>query len=184
MNRLKKLYQDKVVLGLKKELKLKNNMSVPRLNKIIINMGIGDTVKDKKNQKKIVDYIAKIAGQKPQLRPALKSIAEFGLRKGDPVGVRAILRGQRMYEFYDKLVSIVLPRVRDFQGVKKSSFDNQGNYNLGLTEQIIFPEVDYDTIDRVRGLQVTINTTAKDKNQAYLLLKYLGMPFEKEEDKK
>ena len=122
--------------------------------------------------------MAQISGQKPQFRPAKKSIAEFGIRQGDPIGVRITLRGVRMYEFLDKLCSIVLPRVRDFQGVKLSSFDKQGNYNLGLTEQIIFPEVNYDTIDRIRGFQITFDTTAKNKDNAYILLKELGIPFE------
>jgi len=181
MNRLQQLYQEKILPQLKSDLKLDNVMAVPKLKKIIINIGTGDASKDKAVLDKIVGYVAKIAGQKPQLRQSSKSIAEFGVRKNDPIGVRVTLRGVRMYEFMDKLVSIVLPRVRDFQGVKASAFDQQGNYNLGLSEQIIFSEIDYDTIDRVRGLQITINTTAKDKNGAYLLLKYLGMPFEKEE---
>jgi len=181
MNRLQQLYQEKIAPELKKELGLKNVMAVPRLKKIVVNMGTGDASKDKAVLDKIVGYIGKISGQKPQTRQAAKSIAEFGVRKNDPIGVRVTLRGVRMYEFFDKLVSIVLPRVRDFQGVKATAFDQQGNYNLGLSEQIIFSEVDYDTIDRVRGLQITVNTTAKDKESAYLLLKYLGMPFEKEE---
>lgn len=180
MNRLQQLYQEKIIPQLQKDLKIKNAMAVPKLKKIVINMGIGDSSKDKKIQEKIVNYIGKIAGQKPQLRQSSKSIAEFGVRKNDPIGVRVVLRGLQMYEFFDKLVSIVLPRVRDFQGVKANAFDQQGNYNLGLSEQIIFSEIDYDTIDRVRGLQITVNTTAKDRDSAYLLLKYLGMPFEKE----
>jgi len=180
MNRLQQLYQDKIAPQLKKELGVDNVMAVPKLKKIVINIGTGDASKDKAVLDKIIGYIGKIAGQKPQLRQSAKSIAEFGVRKNDPIGVKVTLRGIRMYEFYDKLVSIVLPRVRDFQGVKANAFDQQGNYNLGLFEQIIFSEIDYDTIDRVRGLQITINTTAKDRDSAYLLLKYLGMPFEKE----
>jgi len=180
MNRLQQKYQEKIAPQLKKELALANIMAVPKLKKIVVNMGIGDASKDKNILDKIVNYVGKIAGQKPQLRKSNKSIAEFNVRKNDAIGVRVTLRGVRMYEFYDKLVSIVLPRVRDFQGVKANAFDQQGNYNLGLSEQIIFSEVDYDTIDRVRGLQITINTTAKNRDSAYLLLKYLGMPFEKE----
>lgn len=181
MNRLKQLYQDKIVEQLKKDLGVTNNLAVPKLSKIIVNIGIGDAGKDKQIKEKILNYMGRICGQKAQFRPAKKSIAEFSIRQGDAVGIRTILRGERMYEFLDKLLSIVLPRVRDFSGISLKAFDNNGNYNLGLSEQIIFPEVDYDTIDRVRGLQITINTTAKDKASSLLLLKYLGVPFEKDD---
>jgi len=179
MNRLQTQYQKQLLPSLKKELGLDNDLAAPKLEKIVVNMGIGDVSKDKTNREKIVKYFTQIVGQKPQLSPAKKAIAEFGIRKGDPVGIRATIRGQRMYEFLDKLVSIVLPRVRDFQGVKQAAFDDQGNYNLGLTEQIIFPEVKYDTIDRIRGLQITIKIKNANKKSGYLLLKAFGMPFEK-----
>ncbi|MGI5828304.1 MAG: 50S ribosomal protein L5 [Patescibacteria group bacterium] len=181
MNRLKQHYQEKVIPYLMEELKISNKMAVPHVEKVVINMGIGDVSKDKTNREKVMEYIGRIAGQKPQVRQTKKSIAEFGIRQGDPVGVRVTLRGERMYEFLDKLFSIVLPRVRDFQGVKIDAFDEQGNYNLGISEQIVFPEVDYDKIDRIRGLQITIKTVSANKESAYLLLKALGMPFEKKE---
>lgn len=180
MNRLQTTYQDKILPELKKELKLTNNLSVPRLEKIVVNMSVGDTSKDKTNRDKVLKYFTQIVGQKPQFSPAKKAIAEFGIRKGDPVGIRATLRGERMYHFFDKLISVVLPRVRDFQGIKLNAFDHQGNYNLGISEQIIFPEVKYDTIDRIRGLQVTIKIKNADQKSGYLLLKAFGMPFEKE----
>ena len=183
MNRLQEKYQKEILPQLKKELEIANNMAVPKLAKIVINMGMGDASKDKQIQDKIMAYMTQIAGQRPQFRKAKKSIADFGVREGDAVGIKTTLRGERMYEFYDKLCSIVLPRLRDFQGVSLKAFDRQGNYNLGLSEQIVFPEVVYDTIDRVRGLQITITTTAKNRDEAYLLLRYLGMPFEKEEEK-
>jgi large subunit ribosomal protein L5 len=182
MNRLQKQYQDNILPALKKELNLDNDLAAPRLEKIVINMGIGDISKDKTNRTKIINYFTQIAGQKPALCPAKKAIAEFGIRQGDAIGIRATLRGDRMYQFLDKLISIVLPRVRDFQGIKPSAFDNQGNYNLGLTEQIIFPEVKYDTIDRVRGLQITIKIKNANQQSAYSMLKQMGMPFEKEEN--
>ncbi len=181
MNRLQEHYQKQVLPQLKKELNIDNDFAVPRLEKIVVNMGIGDVSKDKQARDKIFDYIGKLTGQKPQIRSAKKAIANFGIRIGDPVGVRVTLRGERAYAFLDRLNSIVLPRVRDFQGIKLSAFDEAGNYNLGLAEQIIFPEVEYDTIDRVRGLQITITTTAKNKEESYVLLKALGMPFEKQE---
>lgn len=181
MNRLQDIYQKQILPELKKELGIKNNLAVPKIEKIIINMGMGDAAKDKQALDKIMRYIGQIAGQKPQFCRAKKSIAEFNIRQGDPVGVRVTLRGARVYEFYDKLCSVVLPRVRDFQGVKANAFDDQGNYNLGLAEQIIFPEVEYDTIDRIRGLQITIKTTATNKDDSFKLLKALGMPFEKKE---
>ncbi|NMB56951.1 50S ribosomal protein L5 [Candidatus Beckwithbacteria bacterium] len=179
MNRLKQYYQEKILAKLKQELNIKNDLAVPRLKRIIITMGIGDSCRDKGLRDKIVAYMSAIAGQKVQFCQTKRSIAEFGIRQGDSVGIKATLRGERAYEFLDKLCSIVLPRVRDFQGVKANAFDQNGNYNLALKEQIIFPEVDYDKIDRIRGLQITINTTAKNKEEAYLLLKELGMPFEK-----
>lgn len=180
MNRLQKKYQDEILPNLKKELKIKNNLACPKVEKIIINMGMGDANKDKKIKEKILKYMTQISGQKPQFCQTKKAIAEFAIRKGDAVGIKTTLRGIRMYEFLDKLCSIVLPRVRDFQGVSLKAFDGEGNYNLGIREQIIFPEVEYDTIDRIRGLQITIKVKNANKESSYLLLKSLGMPFEKE----
>jgi large subunit ribosomal protein L5 len=182
MNRLQDLYQKKVMPELKTALNIKNDLAVPKVDKIIINMGIGDTIKDKVAREKIIGYMGQIAGQKPQIRTTKKSIANFGTRSGDVVGVRVTIRGIRMYEFLDKLIGVVLPRVRDFQGISLNAFDQQGDYNLGLPEQIIFPEVEYDTIDRVRGLQITIKTTAHTREEALKLLMALGMPFEKEKE--
>ena len=181
MNRLQEKYQKEIVPMLKKELGISNSLALPRVEKVVINMGIGDASKDKQAREKIMTYIGRIAGQKPQFRQTKKSIANFGTRQNDIVGVKVTLRGIRAYEFLDKLISVVLPRVRDFQGVKLSAFDEQGNYNLGLSEQLIFPEVEYDTIDRVRGLQITIKVVSANKESSYLLLKALGMPFEKKE---
>jgi len=181
MSRLKQYYQETVIPKLKKEMGISNDLAVPRVEKVVINMGIGDAARDKAIREKILTYVGRIAGQKPQLRQTKKSIAEFGIRQGDAVGIRVTLRNERAYEFLDKLISIVLPRVRDFQGVSVEAFDQQGNYNLGLAEQIIFPEVEYDTIDRIRGLQITIKVANADKESSRRLLKELGMPFEKKE---
>ena len=183
MNRLIKKYQQEIVPTLKKELKLTNNLAVPRVKKIVINLGIKDGAGDKGVTQKIADYISLIAGQKAIITKARIAEAAFKIRKGDPIGVKATLRGERMYTFLDKLVSIVLPRVHDFQGVSRQSFDGRGNYSLGFKEQIVFHEVDYDTIDAVRGLQITIVTNAKDDKKAARLLELFGMPFEKKEEK-
>jgi large subunit ribosomal protein L5 len=183
MNRLQKLYKDKVVKKLQKKFKQTNVFTLPKVDKIVINMGIGDVIKDKKARGKIMNYMTQICGQRPQYRQINKSIAEFNVRRGDVVGIRATLRGQRMYAFLDKLISVVLPRERDFRGVPLSSFDGQGNYNLGLKEQIIFPEVEYDTIDRIRGLQITIKIINSDRQKSEFLLREFGMPFEKLEEK-
>ena len=180
MNRLQQKYQDEIRAKLKQEFNIANEMDIPKLEKITINMGVGDISKDKVSKAKVHDYLTALSGQKVQGRPAKKSIAEFSIREGDTIGFRSTIRGKRAYEFFDKLVSVVLPRVRDFQGVSASSFDSSGNYNFGIKEQTIFPEVDYDKIDKIRGLQITINTTAKNKDQAYRLLQEMGMPFEKE----
>lgn len=176
-------YRQKIVPRLAKKLGKKNLMAVPRLVKVVINIGIGDLVKDKGKREKAINTLAAITGQKPQIRPAKKSIAEFKVRQGDPVGLRVTLRGKRVYDFVEKLIKVVLPRVRDFQGVKVTSFDKEGNYTLALTEQIIFPEVDYDKIDRVRGMEITFVTNTKDKKEAKALFEEMGMPFEKENKK-
>ncbi|OGD63834.1 50S ribosomal protein L5 [Candidatus Beckwithbacteria bacterium RBG_13_42_9] len=182
MDRLYQEYQKKIVPALQKELKKTNYLAVPRVEKVIVNVGIGDLARDKKTREKSEKTIMLITGQKPQLRLAKKAIADFKIRRGDVIGLKVTLRSKRAFEFLDKLFSIVLPRVRDFQGVSSKGFDGSGNYTLGLTEQVIFPEVDYDTIDRVRGLEITIVTNTKDDKEARTLLKALGMPFEKDKE--
>lgn len=184
MNRLKKKYQEKIIPALKKDLGFKNNLAVPKVTKIVLNIGLKEGAGDKGVVKKVTEYLNLIAGQKVVVTKARKAEAAFKTRKGDPIGTMVTLRGERMYAFLDKLVSIVLPQVRDFQGVSQTSFDGRGNYSLGFREQIVFHEVDYDTIDTIRGLQVTIVTTAHDNKGAYQLLKALGMPFTKKEKTK
>ncbi|MCI5542987.1 MAG: 50S ribosomal protein L5 [Mollicutes bacterium] len=154
-------------------------MQVPHLDKIVVNVGVGDAIEDKKRIDEVVDEIGAITGQKPVVTKAKKSIASFKLREGEPIGVKVTLRGIRMYEFLDKLVSISLPRVRDFRGVSKNSFDGRGNYTLGIKEQLIFPEINYDKVNKVRGMDIVIVTTANTDEEAYALLKELGMPFSK-----
>jgi large subunit ribosomal protein L5 len=185
MNRLKEKYQQEVLPKLKKEFKHQSNFSAPSVRKVVVNMGIVDPV-DPKAREKVIDNVAEqfkvITGQKPQVTLAKKAIAGFKLRQGDPLGVMTTLRGTRMWEFLDKLVSISLPRVKDFRGISRKAFDGQGNYSLGLEEQIVFPEIDYDQIESVRGLQVNIITSTKEDEQARRLLELLGFPFEKEEE--
>ena len=182
MNRLRQKYQDEILQTLKKKFNLSHDLAVPRLQKLIINVGVTDDQHRDKAIENVVSQISQITGQRPSIRKARKSIAGFKLRAGDPVGVAVTLRGERMYEFLDKTISIVLPRVKDFQGLNANSFDGQGNYNFGLTEQIIFPEINYDKIDAVRGLQITLVTSAETDEHARELLKLLGLPFEKEEN--
>ncbi len=181
MNRLKQKYIQEITPTLKKDWGLKHDLAVPRIEKIIINLGIKDGAGDKGVAQKIATYISLIAGQKAIITKARKAEASFKTRKGDPIGVMATLRGERMYAFLDKLISIVLPRVSDFQGVSRTAFDGHGNYSLGFKEQIVFHEVDYDTIDQVRGLQVTIVTNTDDDQKALRLLEFMGIPFEKKE---
>lgn len=154
-------------------------MQVPKVDKIVINMGVGDAVSNAKNLEKAVDELTLLSGQKPVVTKAKKSIAGFRLREGMPIGCKVTLRGQRMYDFLDKLVTVSLPRVRDFQGVSNKAFDGRGNYTLGVKEQLIFPEVNYDNVDKVRGMDIVIVTTAKTDEEAHALLKELGMPFKK-----
>ena len=154
-------------------------MEVPKVEKIVINMGVGDAVSNAKNLDKAVEELALISGQKPIITKAKKSIAGFRLREGMPIGAKVTLRGERMYEFLDKLVSVSLPRVRDFHGVSKKSFDGRGNFTLGVKEQLIFPEVDYDLVDKVRGMDIVVVTTAKTDEESRELLTQLGMPFQK-----
>lgn len=179
MNSLNIKYQQEIKPILVKEFGLKNSMAVPKIVKIIVNVGIGDVTHEKQARQKAKDTLTAITGQIPLARQTNKAIAEFKTRRGDIVGLKVTLRGQRMFQFLQKLISIVLPRVRDFQGVKRTAFDKNGNYTLGLREQIIFPEVDYDKIDKVRGLEISIVTSTKDKKQALRLLELLGIPFEK-----
>lgn len=181
MNRLQEKYFQKVLPSLKKEFNLANNLAVPRLVKVVVNVGIGEAGHDKNSLAKAQETLKQITGQKPLVCKAKIAIAEFKIRDGDPVGLKVTLRRKRMYQFLDKLFSLVLPKVRDFRGVKRNAFDGQANYSLGLREQIIFPEIDYDKIDKVRGLEITIITTTKDTKMAFRLLELLGMPFEKGE---
>ncbi|GIV59281.1 50S ribosomal protein L5 [Rhodocaloribacter litoris] len=175
--RLKKQYQDEVVPELMKQFGYKNVMQVPRLVKICVNKGVGEASQNKKVLDDAVDELRRITGQHPVVRKARKSVSNFKLRAGMPVGVMVTLRGDRMWEFFDRLVTLALPRVRDFRGVPERSFDGRGNYTLGIKEQIIFPEIDVDKIDRISGLDVTFVTTAETDEEAYALLKALGMPF-------
>jgi large subunit ribosomal protein L5 len=175
--RLKEKYQREVVPALMQEFKYKTIMQVPRLEKIVLNIGLGEAIQNAKALDAAAGDLAAISGQKPVITRAKKSIAAFKLRQGMPIGAMVTLRGNRMYDFLDRLMNVALPRLRDFRGVSRRSFDGRGNYSLGLREQIIFPEIDYDKVDKIRGLEVAIVTTAPDDAQGYALLKYLGMPF-------
>jgi large subunit ribosomal protein L5 len=175
--RLRSRFEKEVAATLMKELELKNPMAVPRLSKIVVNMGVGEATQNAKLIDPAVNELGQIAGQKPVVTRAKKSIAAFKVREGMPIGAMVTLRGDRMYEFFDRLISIVLPRVRDFKGVSTKSFDGRGNYTLGLHDQLIFPEIDYAKVDKLKGMNVTIVTTARSDDQARQLLKHLGMPF-------
>jgi len=175
--RLRSRFEKEVAPTLLKELELTNTMAVPRLNKIVVNMGMGEATQNSKILDPAVNELGLITGQKPIITKAKKSIAAFKVREGQAIGTMVTLRGDRMYEFFDRLVNIVLPRVRDFRGVSTKSFDGRGNYTLGLHDQLIFPEISYEKVDKQKGMNVTIVTTAANDNQARLLLKHLGMPF-------
>jgi large subunit ribosomal protein L5 len=175
--RLKQQYEDEIRPALKDELGLSSIMQVPRIQKITLNMGVGEAKTDAKQLDAAMDELTIIAGQRPQIRKATKSVAQFKIREGMPIGAKVTLRGVRMYEFLDRLVSIALPRIRDFRGLNPRSFDGRGNYSLGVREQIIFPEIDYDAIQQVRGLDVTITTSARTDVEARALLQALGLPF-------
>jgi large subunit ribosomal protein L5 len=175
--RLKQRYVDEIRDRLKDELGYASIMEVPRVSKVTLNMGVGEAKTEAKLLDAAIEQLTTIAGQRAQLRRARKSIASFKLREGMPVGARVTLRGDMMYEFLDRLISIALPRIRDFRGLSPDSFDGRGNYSLGIREQIIFPEIDYDSIDQVRGLDVTITTTAKDDEAGLALLRELGVPI-------
>jgi len=177
MSRLKERYRKEVVPKLVEICGYKNIMQVPRLDKIVLNIGLGEAIQNAKALEAAERDLMTISGQKPVITRAKKSIASFRLRAGMPIGLKVTLRGERMYDFFDKLVNAVLPRVREFQGVSRNSFDGRGNYTLGLKEQLIFPEIDYDSIDRIRGLEVSIITTAKTDDEGRHLLEALGMPF-------
>ena len=175
--RLKELYTDSIVPKLKEELSRQNTLSVPKLSKVSLNMGLGDAVNDNKVIQSASDQLALISGQHPMVTKARKSIATFKIRDGMPLGVKVTLRGHRMYEFVDRLVTIALPRIRDFRGLNKNSFDGKGNYSFGIKECTIFPEINVDKIDQTRGLDISICTTAKNDDEALLLLKFLNFPI-------
>ena len=179
MNRLKDKFKSDITPALMSKFNYKSIMEVPRLDKIVINMGVGDAVANAKSLDTAVEELATITGQKPIVTRAKKSIAGFRLREGMPIGAKVTLRGERMYEFIDKLISVSLPRVRDFRGISKKSFDGRGNYTLGVKEQLIFPEIDYDKVNKVRGMDIVIVTTANTDEEARELLTQFGMPFQK-----
>ena len=175
--RLKERYQSEVAPAIAKEFGIKNPMAIPRVEKIVINMGMGEAISNAKILDTAADELRAVTGQKPVITKAKKSIASFKLRQGMPIGVMVTLRGDRMYEFLDRLVSIALPRVRDFRGVSPKAFDGRGNYTIGVREQLIFPEIDFNKVDKLRGMNISIVTTARNDEQARALLKSLGMPF-------
>jgi large subunit ribosomal protein L5 len=175
--RLREKYQREVVPALTKEFGFKNPMEVPKVEKVVVNIGLGEALQNPKAMEAAIGDLTTITGQKPVVTRARKSIANFKLREGQAIGAMVTLRGERMYEFLDRLVTLALPRIRDFRGVSRRSFDGRGNYSIGLREQIVFPEIDYDKVDKLRGLEVAIVTTARNDNEGYALLKNLGMPF-------
>ncbi|HLW24409.1 MAG TPA: 50S ribosomal protein L5 [Steroidobacteraceae bacterium] len=179
MARLQQVYREKIVPELKQSLGLKNTMQVPRILKITVNMGVGEAVADKKVMDAATADLAKITGQKPAVTKAKKSVATFKVRDGQAIGCKVTLRGARMYEFLDRLVNIAIPRIRDFRGISTRSFDGRGNYSLGVKEQIIFPEIQYDQIDQIRGMDITISTSAGDDKHGRALLEAFNFPFRK-----
>ena len=179
VNRLQEKYKNEVVPSMIEKFNYSSIMQAPKLDKIVINMGVGDAVSNAKNLENAVEELTLIAGQKPVITTAKRSIAGFRLREGMPIGTKVTLRGERMYEFFDKLVSVSLPRVRDFRGISNRSFDGRGNYTLGIREQLIFPEIDFDKVSKVRGMDIVIVTTADSDEESLELLTQLGMPFQK-----
>ncbi|MBN1155870.1 50S ribosomal protein L5 [candidate division KSB1 bacterium] len=177
--RLLKEYREKIIAQLKDKLELKNKMEVPRLEKIIVNMGVGEAIENSKVLESAIEELRIITGQHPATSRSRKAISNFKLRAGVPIGCFVTLRGWKMYEFLDRLINVAIPRVRDFRGLSPSSFDGRGNYNMGVKEQIIFPEINYDKVDKIRGMNITIVTTAKTDEHAYELLSSFGMPFRK-----
>lgn len=180
MNRMKERYEKEVMPAMMKALNLENTMEAPRIQKVTLNIGMGEAMDNPKSLEAASADIAAITGQKPVITKARKSVANFKLREGRAIGVMVTLRGEKMWSFLDRLMNVVLPRVRDFRGVSREAFDGRGNYTLGLREQIIFPEIEYDKVDKVRGMEITIVTTARNDNQAAVLLEMLGMPFRKD----
>jgi large subunit ribosomal protein L5 len=178
--RLKTRYKEEILPALTDQFGYSTPMRVPRITKVTVNMGVGDAKQDSKLLDAASEQLATITGQRPNVRRARKSIAQFKVREGMPVGVAVTLRGERSYEFLDRLMSVAIPRIRDFRGLNPRSFDGRGNYSMGVREQIIFPEVDYDEVDQVRGLDITITTTAESDDEAFALLEALGMPFSRE----
>ena len=181
MNRMQDLYNKEIVPALRKAFDFKNVMQVPRVEKVVVNIGVGEALDNPKALEAAVSDLTIITGQKPVMTKARKSIANFKLREGRLIGTKVTLRGERMWAFLDRLMNTALPRVRDFRGVSANAFDGRGNYTLGLHDQLIFPEIEYDKIDKLRGMEVTIVTTAKNDDQARMLLRLLGMPFNKKE---
>ncbi|OMH28437.1 50S ribosomal protein L5 [Motiliproteus sp. MSK22-1] len=179
MSRLKALYKETVAPQLKEELGLKNVMETPRITKITLNMGLGEAIGDKKMLENAVADMEAIAGQKVVVTKARKSVAAFKVREGWPIGCKVTLHGNRMWEFFDRLVDVSIPRIRDFRGLNSKSFDGRGNYSMGVKEQIIFPEIDYDKVDKLRGMDITITTTARNNDEGRALLTALGFPFKK-----
>lgn len=179
MSNLKQVYKDEVVEEIKKTLKVKNQMAVPALSKIVVNAGVKNATADKKNVEIVAEVLSQITGQKAKVTKAKQSISSFKLREGDKIGAMVTLRGKRMYDFFEKLIKIVLPRIKDFRGVKKTSFDKKGNYSLGLAEYSVFPEIDPGKVERVQGIEITVVTTANEEKGSFLLLEKLGMPFQK-----
>src|SRR5271156_6335426 len=179
MARLQQVYRETIVPKLRSDLKIDNVMQVPRISKITVNMGVGEAVADKKVMDAAVADLTKITGQKPLITKSRKAIASFKIRAGLPIGAKVTLRGRRMYEFLDRLISIAMPRIRDFRGVPARSFDGQGNYSMGVKEQIIFPEIQYDQIDQIRGMDITISTSAADDKHGRALLEAFNFPFRK-----
>ena len=177
MPRLRELYREHIVPTLQKDLGYQNVMQVPRLQKIVVNVGMGEALQNAKSLDAAVEDVTTITGQKPIVTRARKSIASFKLREGNPIGVKVTLRGNRMWDFLDRLCNIALPRQRDFRGISPDAFDGRGNYSLGLREQLVFPEIDYDKIDKIRGMEITIVTSAQTDEEGYQLLRHLGMPF-------
>lgn len=177
MSRLKEKYQKEIIPALQKELDIPNRMAVPRMEKIVVNIGVGEAIQNIKVLDAAKKELSLITGQWPAVGRARKSIAQFKLRQGNPIACYTTLRGSRMYEFLDRLINIVLPRVRDFRGISPRAFDGRGNYTLGLKDQLVFPEIDYTKVDQSRGMNITLVTSAKSDREAYALLKQMGMPF-------
>src|SRR3954463_7846201 len=178
-SRLKEKYQQEVVPGLQKEFNYVNPMQIPGVNKVVVNIGMGEVIQNAKAMDAAIADLSTITGQRPVITRAKRSVAAFKLREGMPIGCMVTLRGERMFQFLDKLINVALPRIRDFQGISPEAFDGRGNYTLGLREQLVFPEIDYDKVDKVRGMEVSIVTTARTDEEGRRLLRLMGMPFKK-----